>query len=85
MIAINYVPVLFMHLMSGINSVGRVSASQAECRRFEPGHPLQLLFCERYSAALLVPAGVLRFPQQRGVLPEPSSRLCIFLKEKLGN
>ena len=28
--------------MSGINSVGRVSASQAECRRFEPGIPLHL-------------------------------------------
>ncbi len=26
--------------VGGINSVGRVSASQAECRRFEPGIPL---------------------------------------------
>ena len=26
---------------SGCNSVGRVSASQAECRAFEPRHPLQ--------------------------------------------
>ncbi len=30
-----------MALVRGINSVGRVSASQAECRRFEPGIPLE--------------------------------------------
>ena len=31
---------LDMRMVCGINSVGRVSASQAECRRFKPGIPL---------------------------------------------
>ncbi len=36
----------------GCNSVGRVSASQAECRRFESDHPLQVFPCRARKTAV---------------------------------
>ena len=34
---------LISKIICGCNSVGRMPACQAECRRFEPDHPLQVL------------------------------------------